>query len=212
MDLLMKGGSIIGTGVAGLLAILEFTRGKRPDKIETKPDGTTVVVHNNIEVRIDSRMLDLLQDVATREAVEKFAQKSLSIPDVARVVISDGDADGVELGKVDQAALMMPALEDDETLTETSQREVWLRIVVSAFRDGYKWRLSDGGEKPFTATMEDTDFVNSVMDGKVSLSANDTSKCLIREDQKLGPSGLSKDVTVLRVIEHIPGAKQMKLI
>ncbi|PTV93346.1 hypothetical protein C8J27_1183 [Rhodobacter aestuarii] len=107
---------------------------------------------------------------------------------------------------------MMPALEDDETLTETSQREVWLRIVVSAFRDGYKWRLSDGGEKLFTATMEDTDFVNSVMDGKVSLSANDTLKCLIREDQKLGPSGLSKDVTVLRVIEHIPGAKQMKLI
>lgn len=212
MDLLMKGGSIVGTGLAGLLAVLKITRGKRPDKIETKPDGTTVIVHNNTEINIDPRTLALLQDVATREAVEKFAQKSLNIPDVARVVISDGDADGVELGKGDQAALMMPAPEEEETRTEASEREVWLRIVVSAFRDGYKWRLSDGGEKPFTAAMEDIDFVNSVMDGKVSLSANDTLKCLIREEQKLGPNGLSKDVTVIRVLEHIPGAKQMKLI
>jgi hypothetical protein len=57
------------------------------------------------------------------------------------------------------------------------------RDVTSAFRDGYKWRFSDGGEKPFTGDVEDAAVLNEVTEGKVSLAANDTLRCLIREEQ-----------------------------
>jgi hypothetical protein len=213
MDLIIKGGSIVGGAGLGLIGILKFLRGKRPDSIETKENGPTVIIHNNVEVVVDPRTLMLMKDVATREAIEKFADRALGIPDVSAVVLGDAkDPREVVLTKKDRVAFLVPEPVEDETLTDISEREMWLKIVTSAFRDGYKWRLSDGGEKPFTATIEDADFVNAVMEAKISLSANDTLKCLVKEEQKLGPSGLTKDITVLRVLEHIPGAKQMKLL
>ena len=213
MGLILKGGSIFGGGVVGLFAVLKFLRGKRPDKIKTQEGGPTVIVHNQVEVVIDPKTLVLMKDVATREAIEKFTEKALGIPDVSSVTLGDtNEVQEVVLTKADRGAFVIPEPLDDETRVEISEREMWLKIVTSAFRDGYKWRLSDGGEKPFTADIEDADFANAVMEGKISLSANDTLKCLVREEQKLGPAGLSKDITVVRVLEHIPGAKQMKLL
>lgn len=213
MDLIIKGGSILGGGGLSLFAVLKFLRGKRPDKIETKDGGPTVIVHNQVEVVIDPKTLVLMKDVATREAIEKFTDKALGIPDVSTVTLGDTEEpQEVVLTKADKGAFVVPEPVEDETRVEVSEREVWLRIITSAFRDGYKWRLSDGGEKPFTAAIDDADFANAVMEGKISLSANDTLKCLVREEQKLDPTGLSKDITVLKVLEHIPGAKQMKLL
>lgn len=60
--------------------------------------------------------------------------------------------------------------------------------------------------------MEDAEFLNQALGGKVALSANDTLRCQIREEQKLTSSGLTKEVKVVKVIEHIPGAKQLRLI
>lgn len=213
MDLLIKGGTVIGGGALSLFAVLKFLRGKRPDGIEVNEGGATVIVHNHVEVVVDPKTLILMQDVATREAIDKFADKALGIPEVSSVVLGyTEEPQEVVLTKADRKAFVVPEPVEEDTRTEVSEREVWLKIILSAFRDGYKWRLSDGGEKPFTAAIEDAGFANAVMDGKISLSANDTLKCLVREEQKLGPTGLSKDVTVIKVLEHIPGAKQMKLL
>lgn len=216
LDLLIKAGTTVVGGVGGtmgFLSLLKKLRGERPTSVVEQPDGGAVIVHNHTHLRIDRQTFALLQDVKTREAVESFGRRALTIKDVSKVRFEDTDSPAeVSLTKADLQSMQVPPAAQEETRVGTVDREVWLKIITSAFRDGYKWRFSDGGEKPFSADVEDVEFANSVLEGKVALSANDTLRCLVREEQHLGPNGLAKDIKVLKVLEHIAGAKQLKLI
>jgi len=209
MELLLKGGGL----TASLFAALKFLRGKRPDKVEQQPDGSTIIVHNHSSIVVDPRTLTLLNDMPTRQAVEKFGDRALSSPAVERIRIADvAGLEPLILRNEDLVAMQVPEQVQEDEVLASSTREVWLKIVTSAFRDGYKWRFSDGGEKPFSADVEDVDFVNAVLEGKIALSANDTLLCEISEEQRTGPGGLSKEIKVLRVIRHEPGPKQLRFL
>jgi hypothetical protein len=79
-------------------------------------------------------------------------------------------------------------------------------------RDGCKWRFSDGGERPFTAEMEDAEFQNKVQEGLVALNANDAIRCRLREEHSLSESCLVKIVYVEQGLEHCSAARQMNLL
>lgn len=213
MELLLKAGGVTAAAVTGLFGALKFLRGKRPEKVEARPDGTVVIVHNHNSIIVDPRTVALLNDAPTRQAVEKFSERALASPQIEGIRIADvSGSDPLILGPEDRTAMQVPAQSQDEELLASTTRDVWLKIVTSAFRDGYKWRFSDGGEKPFSADVEDVDFVNAVLEGKIALSANDTLLCSISEEQRTGPNGLSKEIKVLRVLKHEPGAKQLRFL
>jgi len=195
---------------------LKWLRGERPESVEVRPDGTATIIHNHTTIVVDRRTLDLLDDVSTRAAVEDFANKALGNPRVEAIRFAeDGDqtelTEAVRLERSDVPALPVPPPAPEDATVKVEEREVLLKIVTSAFRDGYKWRFSDGGEKPFTADIEDKEFLKNLTEGKVSLLANDTLRSLIREEQTLDVAGLRKDINVLKVVEHIPGPRQLKL-
>ena len=102
--------------------------------------------------------------------------------------------------------------DEEKPETVTATRDVWLQIVTSRFKGGCKWRFTDGGERPFSANMEDVGFLNSVLRGDTSLSANDIMNCTVREEQERTSTGLQKSIFVERVIEHQQGATQLKLV
>lgn len=213
LDLLIKGGEIVGVTVLGLFAAVRMLRGRRPEKVEDRDDRTTSITVSHTTIVVDKRTVDLLEDLPTREALEDFGNKALGVAGVTAVRIGEkGSADDIELTGNDRAAFKVPEPVDEEPRVEVIEREVWLKIITVQFRDGYKWRFTDGGDRPFTADMEDAEFLNQALGGKVALSANDTLRCQIREEQKLTSSGLTKEVKVVKVIEHIPGAKQLRLI
>ena len=220
VDLVIGGTTIaVATGTAawaGVLQALKLLKGKAPDTVEARPDGSAVIVHNHVSIVVDKRVLSLLDDIPTRAAVEKFGTVALRIPGVEAVRLEDASGEelapqAVRLVKNDLPALAVPAPAAIVPTTEITERDALLKIVTLAFRDGYKWRFSDGGEKPFTAEVEDLAFLNEVMGGKVSLAANDTLRCVIREEQTLDGDGLRKETKVVRVIEHIPGPTQLRM-
>lgn len=213
LNLLIKGGTVVGTTVAGLFAAVKLLRGRRPEKIEDRADGTTSITVNHTTIIVDKRTVGLLEDLRTREALEDFSNKALSVPGVTSLRIGEkGSKDDVVLNGNDRPAFEVPEPVDEEPRVEVVEREVWLKIITSHFRDGYKWRFTDGGDKPFTADMEDAEFLNQALEGKIALSANDTLRCLMREEQQLTSAGLTKEVKVVKVIEHIPGSKQLRLL
>ncbi|MFZ1528667.1 MAG: hypothetical protein WAT19_07950, partial [Ferruginibacter sp.] len=209
LDLLLKGGSV----VVGLFAAVQFLRGKKPEKVEKDESGKTSITVNHTTILVDNRTVTLLEDLPTREALENFSDRALGILGVSALRLGEkGSAAEVVLTPRDRAAFKVPEPTDEVPLLETVEREVLLKIVTSHFRDGYKWRFTDGGERPFTADIEDIAFLNDVLEGKTTLSANDTLRCLLREEQSLTSSGLSKEIKVVRVVEHIVGARQLKLL
>ena len=213
LDLLIKGGAVAGGTVVGLFSAVKFLRGKKPDNIEKHGEHHTSLTINKTMIIVDNRTISLLQDVPTREALESFSEKALGIEGISSVRIGEkGSAADVMLSPADKSSFRVPEPSDEKPLVETFEREVLLKIITSHFRDGYKWRFTDGGERPFTADIEDVDFLNDVLSGKTTLSANDTLRCQISEEQSLSSGGLSKEIKVLRVVEHIVGAKQLKLL
>lgn len=213
LDLLLKGGAVVGGTVVGLFSAVKFLRGAKPDKIEKHGESHTALTINKTTIIVDNRTVSLLQDVPTREALESFSEKALGIEGISSVRIGEkGSAADVQLAPSDKSSFRVPEPGEEKPLVEIVEREVLLKIVTSHFRDGYKWRFTDGGERPFTADIEDVDFLNDVLSGKTTLSANDTLRCQIREEQSLSSGGLSKEIKVLKVVEHIVGAKQLKLL
>ncbi len=214
LDLLIKGGSIIGTTALGLFAAIKFLRGRKPETVEKRSDGFTAITVNQTTIIVDQRTVTLLEDFPTRVALEVFGEKALGIEgvDSFRIGEKGAELEDIVLSKEDRSSFRVPDPTEEEPLIEHIEREVLLKIITSHFRDGYKWRFTDGGEKPFTADIEDTLFLNSVLDGKLSLSANDTLRCRIQEEQRLTSTGLTKEIKVVEVVEHIPGARQLRLL
>jgi len=213
LDLLIKGGTILSAPLLGLLAAIKLLRGRRPEKVEDQGNGTTSITVKQTTIVVDNLTVKLLENLPTREALEDFSRKALGVLGVTSLRIGEkGTSDDVVLTKADCSAFEVPEPIDEEPLVDVIEREGWLKIVTSHFRDGYKWRFTDGGDKPFTADMGDAEFLKEALEGKIALSANDTLRCQIREEQKLTSSGLTKDVTVVKVIRHIPGAQQLRLL
>lgn len=209
LDLLLKGGGV----VAGLFAAVKFLKGKKPEKVEKNESGHTSITVNHTTILVDNRTVTLLEDLPTREALESFSDRALGIAGVTALRLGErGSVAEVVLTPNDRTSFNVPEPTDEEPLLEAIEREVLLKIVTSHFRDGYKWRFTDGGERPFTADMADIAFLNDVLEGKTTLSANDTLRCQVREEQSLTTSGLSKEIKVLKVVEHILGARQLKLL
>ena len=212
MDLLIKAGTIAGAPLC-LFAAIKALKGKRPDKVETLGDGTTEITINQTTFVVDDRTVALLQDLPTREAVEDLGTKAARVDGLDNLRIgADSEAvEAVRLALTDLPSLKVPPVQDEPD-TEITHRDVWLKIVSVHFRDGYKWRFSDGGERPFTADMEDAEFQNKVQEGILALNANDAIRCRLREEQSLTASNLLKVIYVEEVLEFRPGARQMNLL
>lgn len=209
-DLLIKGGKVAGGAAFGLFAVLRLLKGKKPDRVETTAKGTEITI-DQTTILIEPETLRLLEDRDTREAVQKFGNEALQISGLKQLRIGRGDDAGTLLNSNDASAFNLPLPEEEEPETVVSTREVWLKIVTSQFKDGYKWRFTDGGERPFTADMEDSDFLNDVLNGDTTLSANDSLHCQVREEQEVRSNGLQKSIFVEKVIEHRHGQTQLKL-
>lgn len=213
LELLIKGGTIVGAPLLGLIAVVRWLKGRRPDSVARRDDGTVSITINHTTIITESQTVKLLEDIPTRQALENFAEKSLRIPGVEAVKLGEKNSDHeVNLVPSDRAALQVPEPSEEPPIIERIEREVWLKIITSHFRDGYKWRFSDGGDKPFTADMADQKFLQSALGGKLALSANDALKCKLIEEQRLTSSGLTKETTIIEVVDYRPGAKQLRLL
>ena len=212
LDLLLKGGKIVGGTIVGLIAAVRLLKGRRPDKVEERDEGTTSITVNETTIIVDKRTVRLLEDLPTREALEEFSNKSLGVPGISAIRIGEKDSpDDVVLTSSDRDAFKVPAPIDEEPKVAVKEREVWLKIIHRIFAMATSG-ASLTGRKAFTADMVDPEFIKLVQDGKITLSANDTLRCRVREEQSLSSAGLTKEQQVVEVLEHIPGAKQLRLL
>ena len=78
-----------------------------------------------------------------------------------------------------------------------------LSIASVVFREGNKWRLSDG-ENTFYATIEDEAFLARMRQGSVSFRSGDMLRCRMEVTQVRRGGRLHTERRVLEVLEHIP--------
>ncbi len=210
-DVILKvGGGIAGAVVTtggGLLALLKWLRGRKPSRIEEAGGKVQVYVEDAVFVT-DPQTIALAENREVREQARKLVG-ILEKHGIERLATHRG-SERLTIEKADVPSFDVP--DGEEEMLDEADREMWLQIDSLSFKEGNKWRLTDGGE-PFFAVIEDVDFLNRIARGEISFSKADNLHCLVRERQsRTGKGALRKERILLRVLEHRSGVKQLKLL
>jgi hypothetical protein len=209
MDLVLKVGSGVGGAagsVGGLIALLKFLRGRKPDKVKAKGGQTVITIEGNVFVA-DPRAIELAQNIQVREQAKKLVSV-LDHDGIDSIAARQPDGKEMVIEPKDKAAFAIPEQEEQELSNQT--REMTLQIISLSFKEDNKWRVSDGSE-PFTVLIEDEDFLRKIANDQVTFSKNDYLKCDVREKQVMTTKGLKMERSVISVKDHIFAARQLRL-
>lgn len=201
---------VLGIGSAGgLLGLVKWLRGRKvaaavPANIDSTEvrttDGDSIVVQkgtyiafNNSTIRVDlSGVIEPLRN----EGITEFR---VGRGDVAEAVVYQEEVEFFEplppSGKVLQ----------DKTTTEIVQ------VVGLFFYGRKKWRLRMPDGSPFAAEL-DRDFMKRVESHDVTFGAGDALEVEMHSVVRIDGQKLSAERDIIRVIRHIPAAKQLDLL
>lgn len=202
---LLFGGTALGMGLVGLI---KWLRGRRPDKIERLAGGMMRVTINGESIDVPLRLMRLYQDIAVRTAVEKVVERPLQQEGVESVSFEERGIVTERVVKAEAEFFRTPEIEDQTLIDDV--RKAAFSIVSLAFKEDNKWRLHDG-QNQISATIADEGFLRRVDQNLVSFSKGDVLVCEVRFLQKQTSKGLVTEHIVESVIEHRPAARQLNL-
>ena len=198
---------LVGTSGVGIIWLIKKLKGKNPSKVERLEPGQVRVTIEGETFDVPEVIERLSRVDAIRRTLEKMIADPLKREGVNIFAVSDAkrketveDSDGDYFRR--------QASPDDPIVDETRRQA--FRIDSLSFKDGRKWRLSDGSEA-ISATMNDQDFVNRVSKSAIAFSKSDVLMCDVRTQQFYRDGNLKTEHSVERVIRHEPYAKQLPL-
>ncbi len=206
-EIIFKVGAGVGVAGGGFFALIKWLKNRKPDRIEAKAGDTIIHIGDNYFVT-NHRVVELAENLEVREQ----AKKLVSVLQSEGIDSISTRTDGEKLTiKKEEALFFDVPCGEDETLQD-SEREMYLQIDSLSFKEGNKWRVTDGGE-PFSAVIEDAEFLNQIAKGEVSFSKTDYLHCLVHERQVRTNRGqLRKERTIIKVLQHKQGARQLKFL
>ncbi len=206
-NLVFKVGSGL-TGIGGgLFMLLKWLKGRKPDRLEEK--GGDVTVHIGDTYFVTNReTIQLAEDRAVRTQARRLVS-ALEREGIESISARQSEAEELTIERADVPFFDIPDSEYEEL--EDEIRRMTLQIISLSFKEDNKWRLTDGGE-PFTASIEDTDFLKKIANNEVAFGKSDYLICDVRERQTMTAKGLKKERTIITVIEHKPAARQLRLM
>lgn len=197
---ILSGLGLLGGG--GLLGLLLWLKGRRPSSISYDKDKVVFTIeddHGNESLAVDLAVHRLYQESTVRQSLAKVVKPldregidtfTSGRDGVAEVVITKADAPA--LINVDDAS---------NVVSDTVTDGMLLQIESPSFKDGNKWRLTDGTTS-FYAELADTEFVDRIQSGEERFGKGDVLVVKMRRVQSISDSGLKTEYKIERVKEH----------
>ena len=206
-EIVFKATAGVGVVGGGFLALIKWLRNRKPDRIEAKGGDTLIHIGDSYFVT-NQQAVTLAENLEVRGQAKRLVSV-LQSEGIDRIS-TRANGENLTIDKKEAAYFEIPGGED-ETLEDT-ERHMYLQIDSLSFKEGNKWKVTDGGE-PFNAVIEDAEFLNRIAKGEASFSKTDYLHCVVHERQVRTNRGqLRKELTIVKVLEHKLGARQLKLI
>jgi len=192
------------------VSLWKHLKGQPPTHVTNGDKNQVVHVSNNngeiIQVSTQTLNLVVFDDKAG-EAVKRFVHDAVGRPGIDSVHIGDGKQ---ELGAAnqDEANFFVP-VRPSETVTDTVFKQA-LIIEAPVFKDGLKWRFSDG-QSSFFAEIRDKDFLARVDAGE-RFGKGDVLHAEVRFVQERSGMKLSGERYIEKVLDHSVAPEQARLI
>jgi hypothetical protein len=192
--------------ISGALKLWKHLRGRQPGTIEPVSHQEVRVTNQAGDViQVSVNSLTLVMSEKGGETVGRFVKQALGNPGIDRVELAtDQEISGVAR---EESQYFVP-VSTSETVTDVVVR---MALVVEApvFRDGNKWRFSDG-QQSFFAELSDREFLHRVNAGE-RFGKGDVLSADVRINQQQMGLKLSAERTIVRVYEHRTASFQMPL-
>ena len=211
IDLLLGCGEVsLGLG-GGLFWLIKTLKGKKPEKVEESKSGINIVINGDVYLT-DRRMPGLFENPQMRQKIEA-ATRVLDRPGVDSLSFLDEDpgTSRLTIEKSERQYFTFPSQDDSEEETREVIEEKWLKALSINFKEGNKWRFTDG-ENEFFASIEDSGFIEKINKGEIQFLKNDVYVCTVSIAQTLTAKGLKQECKILKILEHRAGARQLKLL
>lgn len=199
---------LIFAGGIGLIALVKFLRGRKPDRIERISPDTVRLTIDDESMDVPLTLLRLYQDIAVRKAVEGLVHDPLKKDGIDTFKVLEARKVDVEITKGEATYFVAP--EPDGAVVLDDTRKAAFSIISLAFKEDNKWRLFDGNSQ-ISATIADEDFKRKVDHSEVSFTKGDVLVCEVNVKSTQTGTGLKTEYIVVKVLEHIPAMKQLNL-
>ena len=198
---------IIGSGTIaiGLFALVKWLRGRNP-KIEQINEGMfRLALENGETYDIPADLLRMYQDAGVRAALAG-AVRPVKEEGIETFEIRENDEVVIEISETDVEYFETP--QSQELILDETRKHAF-SIVSLAFKEGNKWRLTDG-QATFSVSMMDENFQNKVNNNELAFAKDDVLVCDMRTVQWQTDQGLKTEYEIVAVNKHLP-ARQLSL-
>lgn len=146
-------------------------------------------------------VLELAEDKKIRQNAKEIV-KPLTNNGIEKLKIQNQE--GVDLQNItkSEAVSFVTATEEEQLLHETVS-ELPLSFETISFKEGNKWKFSDG-EKCFSASIKDREFLNDVVESKIRFSKSDMLKAEVKTIQKFKENKLQTEYEIIKVLNLLP--------
>ena len=199
---ILGGVGFIGGTYAGLIQLIKWLNGRKPTAIRQVDDHLVVEVQHleTVEtLEVDLVAGKLYRNRQVRQSLAKvlrpLEREGIDVFAAGR----HGKSETV-IEKEDMPAFTDAAQEADVASDNTMSR-VLVQVESAVFRDGNKWRISDGANN-FHASMDDTDFMARIDAGLERFGKGDVLVVDLRRVQLITDNGLRSEWSIVKVHEH----------
>lgn len=189
----------------GLIQLIKSLKGNNIDKVEQKgKDFLYYSGENTFEV--SSNLHRLYTNTGVRNGFLRLT-KPLESEGIDLIEIKKSKKE--VLSKISKEDLPYFQIQSKQEKLLEKQYEEYLNIVNISFKEGNKWRFTNG-ELEFFAEIKDLSFIKNVQSDLIAFSKGDTFRALITKRQWNTEEGLKTDYVVEKILEH-KSAIQLKL-
>lgn len=197
---ILGGIGLLGSG--GLIGVIKWLRGRKPDAIRFEGDKTVFEIREleTLETfEVDLVAGKLYQSRIVRQSLAKVI-KPLEREGIDIFACGQDGATHAVVSKADVNAFAVAASAADVVSDALLQR-VMLQIESAVFKDDNKWRFNDGSTA-FFAEITDKDFIAGINSGDERFGKGDVLVVDLRRIQSITDNGLKLECLVERVHEH----------
>lgn len=193
--------------IRDIISLKKFLKGKKATKVEVSEDNKTVKVYVNqtyIDINFFAYEISKKEEIHTQ--CEKFAAP-LNRDGIDAIKFTYEGNSMAEIKKEDLPDFLAKA--EDEPLSESIRRTA-LQIDSLAFKDGLKWKVSNGNNSIFVS-MEDNDFIAKIKSRQEAFREGDIFIVDLKESQYLRNGKMIAENSIIKVIEHRSAPIQTEL-
>lgn len=195
------------TVIKGAFSLWKHLKGSPPKGVQHAEQTVTVTNNAGQVIQVQTQSLTLVLNEKASEAADKFIRQAMAVEGMQTISL-DSPTESIAQATREESQYFLPVAAS-ETVADNVTR-MGFTIESPSFKDGNKWKLSDGSQS-FFVEMQDQDFLDRINGGE-RFGKGDMLIVDVRLLQKRSGAKFEIERSILKVIEHRQGSAQFPLL